>query len=92
MHTPAIAAADFEVGGWSEFINGTLNVVRYFVSRFEKIEAHGARDDIETLHSMVVHERAIQYFLEAQRDGKPRGSLRDVIALLQYPLPNPHGF
>jgi len=88
----AIAAADFEAGGWSSFVEGTLNIVHYFIGRFEQIETLGPPEDAETLHSMVIHERAIQNFLEAERDGKPRGSLRDVIALLQYPLPNPHGF
>jgi hypothetical protein len=88
----ASAAADFEAGGWSSFVEGTLNVVHYFVGRFEQIERLGPAEDAEILHSMVVHERAIQDFLEAERDGRPEGSLRSVIALLQYPLPNPHGF
>jgi len=86
------AAADFERGGWPSFVEGTLNIVHYFVGRFEQIETLGPSEDKEALHSMVIHERAIQYFLEAERDGSPKGSLRDVIALLQYPMPNPYGF
>ncbi len=88
----ASAAADFEAGGWTSFVEGTLNVVHYFVGRFEQIELLGPPEDRETLHSMAVHERAIQDFLVAERDGKAKGSLQNVIAILQYPLPNPQGF
>lgn len=86
------AVDDFKVHGWSGFVDSFLNVVRYFVGRFREIELLGPREDWDVLHSMVVHEQAIQQFLEAEHDGRPKNSLAAVIAQLNYPLPNPRAY
>ena len=72
---------------WREFAELNVPVVEGFLARFGAIVKVGDEADRETLESMVQHEAAILRWATMERDGIVDGSLDDVIAQLNYPLP-----
>jgi hypothetical protein len=72
---------------WREFAGLNVPVVEDFLARFEAIVKVGDDADREILESMVRHEAAILRWATMERDGIVDGSLDDVIAQLNYPLP-----
>jgi hypothetical protein len=72
---------------WREFAGLNVPVVEEFLARFEAIVKVGDEADHEILESMVRHEAAILRWATMERDGLVDGSLDDVIAQLNYPLP-----
>ena len=72
---------------WREFVGLNVPVVEEFLARFEAIVKVGDEADHEILESMVRHETAILRWATLERDGLVDGSLDDVIAQLNYPLP-----
>ena len=77
---------------WKTFMQEQREIVGTFVRRFEDIERMAPAEDLAIVHSMVIHERAIMKFVDAEATGRPAGSLDDVVAQLHFPLPNPKGF
>lgn len=74
---------------WQEFMGLYAPVVENFLPRFEAIVKVGDEADREILESMVRHEAAILKWATMERDGFVEGSLDEVIAQLNYPLPVP---
>jgi hypothetical protein len=72
---------------WPEFAGLNVPVVEGFLTRFEAIVNVGDEADHEILESMVRHEASILRWATMERDGTIDGSLDDVIAQLNYPLP-----
>ena len=72
---------------WQEFAGLNVPVVEDFLTRFEAIVKVGDEADYEILESMVRHEASILRWATMERDGNIDGSLDDVIAQLNYPLP-----
>jgi hypothetical protein len=72
---------------WPEFAALNVPVVEDFLARFETIAQIGDEADHEILESMVRHEASILRWATMERDGVVDGSLDDVIAQLNYPLP-----
>jgi len=73
---------------WQEFAGLNVPVVEDFLARFEAIAAIGDEADRGTLESMVRHEASILRWATLERDGVVDGTLDDVIAQLNYPLPD----
>ena len=74
---------------WQEFAAANIPIVQGFLSRFEAILDVGPAKDRDILQSMVHHEASILKWVTKESEGISRGSLDDVIAQLQYPLPVP---
>jgi len=74
-------------GTWQEFAAANKAVVEVFLSRFYEIAAAGPEEDRDMLESMIRHETAILRWFDMEARGDPEGSLDDIIAELQYPLP-----
>jgi hypothetical protein len=72
---------------WREFAGLNVPVVEDFLARFEAIVKVGDAADREILESMVRHEAAILRWATMERDGNIDGSLDDITAQLNYPLP-----
>jgi hypothetical protein len=72
---------------WQEFAELNVPVVEGFLARFEAIVKVGDEADYEILDAMVRHEASILRWATMERDGSIDGSLDDVIAQLNYPLP-----
>ena len=83
----AVAAEGYQALSWPEFAAANIPVVQGFLSRFEAILELGPTADRKTLQSMVDHEASILKWATMESDGITNGSLDDVIAQLQYPLP-----
>jgi len=83
----AVATEGYQALGWPEFAAANMPVVEGFLSRFEAILELGPPEDKRILQSMVDHEASILRWVTLERDGITKGSLDDVIAQLQYPLP-----
>ena len=64
-----------------------MPVVEDFLARFEAIVKVGDEADREILESMVRHEASILRWATMERDDVVDGSLDDVIAQINYPLP-----
>ena len=73
---------------WQEFAALNVPVVEGFLARFRAIAQLGDEADREILESMVRHEASILRWATMERDGNIDGSLDDVIAQLNYPLPD----
>jgi hypothetical protein len=73
---------------WQEFAGLNVPVVEGFLARFEAIAKIGDEADHEILESMVRHEASILRWATMERDSNVDGSLDDVIAQLNYPLPD----
>jgi hypothetical protein len=73
---------------WQEFAELNVPVVEGFLARFEAIAKIGDEADHEILESMVRHEASILRWATMERDSNVDGSLDDVIAQLNYPLPD----
>jgi hypothetical protein len=91
--TMDLAIVDFAVEAYKgmtsqEYAGLNVPVIEEFLSRFEAIVKVGDDDDREILESMVRHESAILKWVTMERDGVATGSLDDVIAELNYPLPD----
>ena len=63
-------------------------VVEDFLARFETIAKMGDKADRQILESMVRHEASILRWATMERDGVVDGSLDEIIAQLNYPLPD----
>jgi hypothetical protein len=74
---------------WQGFAAANIPIVQGFLSRFEAILDVGPAKDRGILQSMVHHEASILKWVTKESEGISRGSLDDVIAQLQYPLPVP---
>jgi hypothetical protein len=72
---------------WQEFAALNVPVVEDFLARFEAIVKIGDEADAEILESMVRHEASILRWATMERDGVADGSLDDIIAQLNNPLP-----
>jgi predicted methyltransferase len=72
---------------WREFAGLNVPILEDFLTRFEAIVKVGDEADREILESMVRHEAAIVRWASMERDGNVDGSLAEVIAQLNYPLP-----
>jgi hypothetical protein len=72
---------------WQDFAGLNVPVIEEFLARFEAIVKVGDQADRKFLESMVRHEAAILRWATMERDGIIDGSLDDVIAQLNYPLP-----
>jgi len=72
---------------WQEFTTLNVPVVEGFLARFEAIAKAGDEADHEILESMVRHEASILRWAMMERDGNTDGSLDEIIAQLNYPLP-----
>ena len=72
---------------WRDFVGLNVPVVEGFLAQFEAIVKVGDEADREILESMVRHEAAILRWATMERDGIVEGSLNEVIAQLNYPLP-----
>ena len=83
---------EYNSSNWKTFMEGQSRIVASFVKRFEEIEAMTPAEDLNVVHSMLVHERAILRFVELEASGKGAGSINDVVAQLHFPLPNPKGY
>jgi hypothetical protein len=83
----ALAIEGYQVLSWPEFAAANIPVVQGFLSRFEAILELGPTKDKRILRSMVDHEASILKWVTMESDGITNGSLDDVIAQLQYPLP-----
>jgi hypothetical protein len=83
----AVAVEGYQVLDWPAFAAANIPVVQGYLSRFEAILELGPPEDQTTLQSMVDHEASILRWVTMERDGITQGSLDDVIAQLQYPLP-----
>jgi hypothetical protein len=86
-----VALAGYLAVTWQEFMAANIGVVQSFLTRFKEIVAVGTEEDQEVLQSMVHHETAILTWATMEAEGSVQGSLDDVIAQLQYPLPMPAG-
>jgi hypothetical protein len=83
-----VAIGAYREMSWQEFAAVNVPVVEDFLARFEAIAELGDQADREILESMVRHEAAILRWATMERDGIVDGSLDDVIAQLNYPLPD----
>jgi hypothetical protein len=83
----AVVIEGYQALSWPEFAAANVPVVQGFLSRFEAILELGPAEDKRTLQSMVDHEGSILRWARMESDGITEGSLDDVIAQLQYPLP-----
>ena len=83
------AAEAYRALDWQEFAAANIPIVQGFLSRFEAILDVGPAKDRDVLQSMVHHEASILKWVTKESEGISRGSLDDVIAQLQYPLPVP---
>jgi hypothetical protein len=83
----AVVIEGYQALSWPEFAAANVPVVQGFLSRFEAILELGPAEDKRTLQSMVDHEGSILRWARMESDGTTEGSLDDVIAQLQYPLP-----
>jgi hypothetical protein len=83
----AVVIEGYQALSWPEFAAANVPVVQGFLSRFEAILKLGPSEDKRTLQSMVDHEGSILRWARMESDGITEGSLDDVIAQLQYPLP-----
>jgi hypothetical protein len=83
----AVAIEGYQVLTWPEFAAANIPVVQGFLSRFEEILELGPPEDRRMLQSMVDHETSILKWVTMESDGITDGSIDDVIAQLQYPLP-----
>jgi hypothetical protein len=70
-----------------EFAAVNVPVLEEFLARFDAIVKAGDEADREILESMVRHEAAIVRWATMERDGESDGSLDEIIAQLNYPLP-----
>jgi len=86
-----LAVLGYEALSWQEFMAANIPVVQGFLTQFEAIVEIGPADDHDVLQSMVTHESAILKWATMESKGVTSGSLDDVIAQLQYPLPVPAG-
>jgi hypothetical protein len=73
-----------------EFAALNVPILEEFLSKFGDIVEVGDEADREILESMVLHEAAIVKWATMERDGDIDGSLDDIIAQLNYPLPHEH--
>ena len=89
-----LAGVEGAVGGykaisWREFMTANIPVVQGYLSRFEAIAGVGPAEDQPVLQSMIRHEAAILKWVTMESAGNTQGSLDDVIAQLEHPLPMP---
>ena len=90
--TMDLSLVDLAVGAYrdltsQEFAALNVPVLEEFLARFDAIVKVGDDADREILESMVRHEAAIVRWATMERDGDMEGSLDDIIAQLNYPLP-----
>lgn len=83
----AVAKEGYQALNWPEFAAANIPVVQGYLSRFEAILELGPTEDKGTLQSMVDHEASILRWVTMESGGITDGSLDEVIAQLQYPLP-----
>ena len=79
--------AGYTAHPWLAFAGGTIPVIQDFFAQFKAIAEVGPEEDQQVLQSMIHHEAAILKWLTMESVGSTEGSLDDVIAQLQYPLP-----
>jgi hypothetical protein len=82
-----LAVGAYRDMSWQEFAGLNVPIVEGFLARFEAIAKLGDEADHEILESMVRHEASIVRWATMERDGIVDGSLDDIIAQLNYPLP-----
>src|SRR4051812_35735781 len=81
--------AGYQAITWPEFAAANIPVVEGFLAQFEAIRDAGSDEDRDVLQSMIHHEAAILRWVTMESKGDTAGSLDDVVAQLQYPLPAP---
>jgi hypothetical protein len=84
----AVAVEGYQALNWPVFAAANIPVVQGFLSRFESILELGPTEDKRILQSMVNHEAAILRWVTMESESITDGSLDDVVAQLQYPLPD----
>ncbi len=77
----------YKESNWEDFAAANKNIAEEFLVRFREIAAIGPEEDKEILMSMIRHESAIISWFDMESRGEKDGSLKDIIAELQYPLP-----
>jgi hypothetical protein len=82
-----LAVGAYRDMSWQEFAGLNIPIVEGFLARFEAIVKVGDEADYEILDAMVRHEASILRWATMERDDVVDGSLDDVIAQLNYPLP-----
>ncbi len=82
-----LAVGAYRDMSWQEFAGLNIPIVEGFLARFEAIAKVGDEADHEILEAMVRHEASILRWATMERDDVVDGSLDDVIAQLNYPLP-----
>lgn len=82
-----LAVGAYRDMSWQEFAGLNIPIVEGFLARFEAIAKVGDEADHEILEAMVRHEASILRWATVERDDVVDGSLDDVIAQLNYPLP-----
>jgi hypothetical protein len=87
-----LSIVDFAVEAYKtmtsqEYAAINVPVLEEYLARFDAIVKVGDDADRDILESMVRHEAAIVKWATMERDGDIDGSLDDIIAQLNYPLP-----
>jgi hypothetical protein len=87
-----LSLVDFAVAAYGEMTSQeyaamNIPILEEFLARFRAIVEVGDDADREVLESMVRHEAAIVRWATMESDGEADGSLDDIIAQLNYPLP-----
>ena len=84
-----LAVAGYQGLSWTEFGAANIPIVGGYLRRFEVIRDAGPTEDRDVLESMVRHESSILTWVTMESQGVTEGTLDEVIAQLQYPLPVP---
>jgi hypothetical protein len=82
-----LAVGAYRDMSWQEFAALNVPVIEEFLARFKAIAELGDEVDRDILESMVRHEASILRWATMERDGNIEGSLDDIMAQLNYPLP-----
>jgi hypothetical protein len=83
-------AESFAAKSWREHMEELVGITTFYLEKFRAIAAASAATEREVTQSMVVHESAIQRFVQLELAGDSANSLNDVVAQLKYPLARPY--
>lgn len=76
---------------WAELMGLMGEVTDTYLARFRELEAAAPNSERDVVHSMVVHEAALNDFAKRELAGDNKNSLAAVISLLQWPIEPPQG-
>jgi hypothetical protein len=77
----------FAEKSWQQHMEEIQAITDMYLEKFRALDAAAPAKERDVVHSMVVHEAALNTFARRELAGDSKNSLADIVAQLKWPVP-----